>query len=110
MTKQRSQTERKIRIDFGTLRYHEERNQRHGRCKLAITNLPMRKERVMQIAKSITLQAGLALLFLATPAAAMPRLTGGAVDYFLMPFIGYCSLIVVAQCLAASGRRLTSKR
>lgn len=39
------------------------------------------------------------------PAFAMPQLTGGDADYFLMPFIGYCSIIGAARLLHLRERR-----
>jgi hypothetical protein len=43
-----------------------------------------------------------ATLVSAAPAMAMslPRLTGGAADYVLMPLLGYLGLVVLAQAVA----------
>lgn len=46
---------------------------------------------------------------MATPAAAAPQLTGGNLDYFLMPFLGYCGIIAIAHLFAGRVRRSTTK-
>lgn len=48
----------------------------------------------------------LALAANAAPALALPRLTDGPSDYFLMPLFGYLALIAVPQTLVIVGRGL----
>ena len=44
-----------------------------------------------------------------SPAAALPQLTGGNLDYFLMPFLGYCGIIGIARLLHFRAERRTAK-
>ncbi len=48
----------------------------------------------------------LALAGNAAPALALPRLTDGPADYFLMPLFGYLVLIAVPQALVFVGKGL----
>jgi hypothetical protein len=49
---------------------------------------------------------GLAIPMLgAPPALSLPRLTDTALDYFLMPLLGYLTIIVTAQLLALVRRQ-----
>ena len=50
-----------------------------------------------------------AVLTAATPATAVPQLTGGNFDYFLMPFLGYCSIVALAWAFYLRRRRNTSQ-
>ena len=49
---------------------------------------------------------GFLALSAASPALALPRLTGGIEDYFLMPFLGYVALLAAAQAGAFLRGRL----
>lgn len=63
---------------------------------------------MQQLMKRVSMLV-VAILSVAVPVCAMPQLTGGDVDYFLMPFIGYCSIIGAARLLHLRGRRKTGR-
>jgi len=46
----------------------------------------------------------------ATPALALPRLTQGPGDYFLMPLLGYLAIVAVPQLLVLVHGRLRGSR